>query len=116
MNITSIIYGVSCFLIAHIVTWFQLNGQFKWEWFREHEWVMALIGVPISFLYIWGTKYTVQGLDGLLWPTRFIGFGIGMVVYTILVSYYFNEGFSPKTTVSLLLAIVLICIQVLWKN
>jgi len=116
LNIISIIYGCTFFLIAHIVTFFQLNGQFKWEWFKEHEWVMALIGIPISFLYIWGTKYTVQGLDGLLWPTRFIGFGIGMVVYTVLVSYYFNEGFNPKTTISLLLAVILICIQVLWKN
>ena len=116
MQVEKLLMGMMWFAIGHLFVFFQLNGQFKWEWFREHEWVMALIGVPISFLYIWGTKYTVQGLDGLLWPTRFIGFGIGMVVYTILVSYYFNEGFSPKTTVSLLLAIVLICIQVLWKN
>lgn len=97
------------------MVFFQLNGQFKWSWFKEHEWVMAIIGIPISFLYIWGTKYTVQGLDGLLWPTRFIGFGIGMVVYAILVSYFFNEGMNVKTAVSLLLAVMLIFIQVTWK-
>jgi hypothetical protein len=115
MNISSLITGILYFLLAHIMVFFQLNGQFKWSWFKEHEWVMAIIGIPISFLYIWGTKYTVQGLDGLLWPTRFIGFGIGMVVYAILVSYFFNEGMNVKTAVSLLLAVMLIFIQVTWK-
>ena len=116
MNITPLISGIIFFLFAHVIVFFQLNGQFKWDWFKEHEWVMAIIGIPISFLYLWGTKYTVQGLDGLLWPTRFIGFGIGMVVYAIGVSYFFNEGINLKTSISLLLALALIFIQVTWRN
>ena len=114
MNI-NLLYGVLIFTIAHIVTWFQLNGQFKWEWFTKHVWVLALLGIPMSLLYIWGTKYTVQEMGGLLWPTRFIGFGIGMVIYSILVSHFFNEGITTKTFISLSLAVILICIQVLWK-
>ena len=116
MDLNKFFIGIGWFIIAHIAVFFQLNGQFKWDWFKNNEWIVASSGLIISFFYIWGTKYTVQGLDGLLWPTRFIGFGIGMVVYTVLVSYYFNEGFNPKTTISLLLAVILICIQVLWKN
>ena len=115
MNI-NLISGIVFFIVAHIIVFFQLNGQFKWEWFKEHEWVMAIIGIPISFLYLWGTKYTVQGLDGLLWPTRFIGFGIGMIIYALGVSYFFNEGINAKTFISLGLAVLLVCIQVLWKN
>tara|TARA_R110000796_G_scaffold16658_5_gene51928 strand:+ start:603 stop:944 length:342 start_codon:yes stop_codon:yes gene_type:complete len=111
-----LLLGILLFLLAHIITFFQLNGQFKWEWFVKNEWVLALIGIPISFLYIWATKSTVNGLDGLLWPARFIGFGVGMIVYTLLVSYYFNEGITLKTLVSLLLAITLVLISVLWKN
>ena len=116
MNLIPLIQGFLLFLLAHVITWFQLNGQFKWEWFRENEWILALFGIPISFLYIWGTRYTVEGFDGLLWPTRFVGFGAGIIIYSILVSYFFNEGISLKTLVSLLLAITLICVQVLWKN
>ncbi len=116
MNIGSLISGIVFFILAHVIVFFQLNGQFKWEWFKEHEWVMAVVGIPISFLYLWATKYTVAGLDGLLWPTRFIGFGIGMVIYAIGVSYFFNEGINTKTAVSLLLALILIFIQVAWKN
>jgi len=111
-----LLLGILLFLLAHIIVFFQLNGQFKWEWFSKHEWVLALMGIPISFLYIWATKSTVSGLDGLLWPARFIGFGVGMIVYAGLVSYYFNEGITLKTFISLLLAITLVFIQVLWKN
>ena len=82
---------------------------------KEHEWIMAAIGIPCSFLYIWGTKYTVAGMDGLLWPTRFIGFGIGMLIYALLVGHFFSEGITTKTFVSLALSIILICVNVFWK-
>lgn len=54
-------------------------------------------------------------MDGLLWPTRFIGFGIGMVIYAIGVSYFFNEGITTKTFVSLIVSVLLILIQIMWK-
>ena len=114
MNI-NLLYGILFFIIAHIGAFFQLNGQFRWDWFKNNEWVIAACGFILSFFYIWGTKYTVQGIDGLLWPSRFIGFGIGMVIYALGVSYYFGEGITTKTAISLGLCLILICIQVFWK-
>lgn len=111
----SIILGIIFFLLAHLVTWFQLNGQFLWGWFRENTLILAILGIPISYLYIWGTKHTVQYFDGTMWPARFIGFGVGIVIYAILVGIFFNEGINLKTFVSLLLSLTLICIQVFWK-
>ena len=55
-------------------------------------------------------------MGGLLWPARFIGFGVGMVIYAIMVNYHFSEGINNKTWVSLGLSLILICIQVLWKT
>ena len=43
------------------------------------------------------------------------GFGVGMIIYAIGVGHYFNEGISVKTMISLVLALMLICIQVFWK-
>jgi len=114
MNL-NLLYGILLLIGGHICAWFQLNSQFKWDWFKEHTWVMVLLGIPCSYFFILGTKYTVEGMGGLLWPTRFIGFGIGMVIYAILVNHFFNEGFNIKTIISLLLAVILICIQVFWK-
>ena len=111
----NLFYGILFFFLAHGAAFLQLNGQFKWEWFAKHEWVLALFGVPMSFFYIWGTKYAVSGMGGLLWPARFIGFGVGMLQYAVFVNYHFSEGITLKTWVSLVLCVSLIGIQVLWK-
>jgi len=116
MNVKFFIYGALFFLCAHLVTWFQLNGQFLWKFFKENTFLLALAGIPISYLYIWGTKYTVESFDGILWPTRFIGFGVGIIIYALFVGLFFKEGITTKTFVSLILAFSLVCIQVLWKN
>ena len=112
----NLLYGIFFFILAHIGAFIQLNGQFRWDWFKNNEWVIAACGFILSFFYIWGTKYTVQAMDGLLWPARFIGFGIGMIQYAIFVQLYFKEAIGMKTAVSLTLAVILICIQVFWKN
>ena len=116
MNPKLLALGIFYFLVAHVCVFFQLNGQFKWDWFKKNELILALSGFFISFLYIWGTKYTVEGLGGLLWPTRFIGFAIGILVYALGVSVFFKEGITTKTYVSLGLCILLICVQVFWKS
>ena len=104
--------GIFCFSIAHILTFFQLNGQFfKRDWFRKNELLVAAAGIILSFFYIWGTKYTVNAFEGLLWPARFVGFGVGMIIYAVGVNYYFGEILTPKTIVSLCLALILICLK-----
>lgn len=117
MIIKDLFIGIISFFIAHLLTFYQLNGQFlkSTNWFRENVIWVAASGIILSFFYIWGTKYAVQGMGGLLWPARFIGFGVGMIIYAIMVNYHFGESLSPKTVVSLCLALILICIQVLWK-
>ena len=108
--------GIFWFILGHIAAFIQLNGQFKYEWFAKNEWALALFGLLISFFYIWGTKYPVGAFVGLLWPARFIGFGIGMIIYALGVWFFFKEGITPKTFISLILCVILISIQVLWKT
>jgi len=111
-----LLIGAGAFVVAHILTFFQLNGQFlKIDWFRKNEIWVAAAGVILSFFYMWGTKYAVSGMGGLLWPARFIGFGVGMIIYAIGVWYFFSEGINLKTTVSLALCLLLLIIQVVWK-
>ena len=110
-----LLLGIVFFLLAHLITWFQLNGQFLWEWFQKNTFILAILGIPISYLYIWGTKHTVQHFDGTMWPARFIGFEGGIVIYAILVGMFFKEGINLKTLISLILATLLVFIQVFWK-
>mgnify|MGYP003112753119 FL=1 len=116
MDTVKLATGIFWFILGHIFVFFQLNGQFKWEWFRKNEFIVAAAGLIISFFYIWGTKYTVEAFNGLLWPARFVGFSIGMVIYALGVSYFFKEGITNKTLVSLILCLILVLVQVLWKT
>ena len=107
--------GILLFITTHIIIWFQVNGQFVWPWAKEHPWVMATLGIPISYALIIATKYIVAGFDGLLWPGRLVGFGLGMIVMALLTWYFMGEGLNTKTLASLLIATGLVCVQVFWK-
>ena len=37
IKINELFIGIGWFILAHIAVFFQLNGQFKWEWFKSNE-------------------------------------------------------------------------------
>ena len=111
-----LLVGVGLFLFGQILIWYQTNGQFKWEWCAKNPFAMAMIfSIPISFAFIVATKYVVGYFDGQLWPGRFIGFATGIMTFAILTSFYMHEGINTKTMISLILAMILVAIQILWK-
>ena len=111
-----LLMGVGLVFIGQTLIWYQTNGQFVWESFRKNPLLLAVVfGTVISYLLIMGTRYMVAYFDGLLWPGRFIAFGMGIISFTFLTWYYLGESINLKTAVSLLLATTLVCIQVLWK-
>ena len=111
-----LLIGAGLVFIGQTLIWYQTNGQFVWESFRKNPLLLAVVfGTMISYLLIMGTRYMVAYFDGLLWPGRFIAFGMGIISFTFLTWYYLGESINLKTAVSLLLATTLVCIQVFWK-
>jgi len=115
MYFKDILLGALLYLVGQYITFLQLNGQFIWDWAKRNPLVMTLFGLPISYIFILATKYSVQGFDGLMWPQRFIGFATGMIVYAWGVNFYFNQAIDLKTFISLSLSLILILIQLFWK-
>lgn len=101
--------------IAQALVFFQLQGQFKYDWIKENPFIMALIGIPVSYLFIYSSRFLVGAFDGQLWPSRLIGFGIGITVFIIMSILWFNEPITLKTFTCLLLSIIIVLIQLLWK-
>lgn len=110
-----LIKGILLISIAHACTVIQLNGQFKWQWFKDNEWLVVLFGIPVAYIYIRATRELLSGLGGIYWPIRFIGFGVGVTIYALFVSFVLGEGINIKTIVSLILSAILISIQIFWK-
>jgi len=110
-----IVYGMLIGALAQVFVFIQLQGQFKIEWIKEHPFVMALIGVPISYMFINSSRLLVNAFDGQLWPSRLIGFGVGIAVYIVMSRLWFNEPITLKTFTCLLLSTAIILIQLFWK-
>ena len=112
----SLVIGMVLFFIGQALIWIQTNGQFVWKSFKENPFWLAIgFGTLISYILIYATRFTVEYFEGLLWPGRFIAFGMGIISFTLLTWYYLGEGLTTKTIISLMLAFTLVGIQILWK-
>ena len=104
------------FLIGHILIWIQTNGQFLWKFFEKNPVLLSFtFGGVISYFFIMATKYSYQSFDELVWPGRFIGFAVGIVSYAVLTYILLNEGVTTKTLICLVLSLLILTIQLLWK-
>ena len=112
----NLIYGLLLFTLAQAIIWIQTNGQFVWPWFKRNPFLVSLAGgTIISYVFIKGTWLVAEYFDGQLWPGRFIGQASGIVIFAVMTWFFLNEGINTKTTISLVLATILIGIQIFWK-
>jgi len=111
----NIFYGVLYGVIAQILTFLQLQGNIKYGWFQKYPIIMLLAAMPISYLFIKSVEYFVAAYNGQIWPSRLIGFGIGVIIFTLMSKILFGEPFTSKTAVCLALGTAIVLIQILWK-
>ena len=100
------------FFLTNIVIWFQLNSQLVWEWAKGPKamWFSALLGIPISLLFWWATKIGYEAF-GNLWSIRFMGFATSMLTFPVMTYFYLGEVVTLKTSITILLAIVIMILQ-----
>ena len=106
-----VLYGI----IGQILSFLQLQGSVKWNWFEKYPILVLLSAIPSTFFYIKSVENLVKYADGELWPSRLIGFGVGIIIFTTLSWVMFNENISLKTFVCLMLAVSIILVQIFWK-
>jgi multidrug transporter EmrE-like cation transporter len=106
-----IIYG----FIAQILTFLQLQGTLKFGWYQKHAWIILISSIPLTWLYYHSIQSLVKGFAGEMWPSRLIGFGVGIIVFTFMSYYMFKEPITTKTLVCLGLGTLIILIQIFWK-
>jgi hypothetical protein len=110
-----IIYGIMYGLLGQVGSFMQLQGAMKLGWFPKYFWPVLLMSVPLSWLYIKSVEHFVAAFDGQLWPSRLIGFGLGITIFSIMSHFMFKEPLTPKTLVCIGLGLTIIAIQVIWK-
>ena len=111
----NIVWGILWGLAAQITTFLQLQGQMKYQWLKDHMWFAVLMGIPISFMFMKSVKNFVLAFDGEIWPSRLLGFGLGVIVFTVMSTWLFKEPFTTKTGICLFLGLLIILVQIFYK-
>lgn len=111
----NLFYGMLAGVFAQIITFLQLQGSAKWGWYNKYPVLMLLLGLPISYLFIKSVENIIIAYNGEIWPSRLIGFGIGIIVFYLMSYFMFNESITLKTFVCLFLSVCIILIQLFWK-
>jgi len=100
--------------VAQIVSFIQLQGQMAWKFPRENPYLMMLLGLPISLVFIKTTRIFSEHFEAN-WPGRILGFGVGVIVFTIMSWLIFRELPTPRTLICLVLAFTIVLLQIFWK-
>jgi len=110
-----IVYAILLVAIAQVISFIQLQGQVIWKFPKDNPYVMMLLGLPISLIFIHSTRVMNEHF-GASWPGRLIGFGVGVVIFTVMSWILFREHPTPKTLTCLGLASLIVILQVFWKQ
>ena len=110
-----LLIGVSLLVFVYIISWHQLYGQFVHEFYKKHQLYMILLSVPCTWMTICAVKYITEYFDGELWPNRILTFSLGIIMFTVLTTIYFNEKINIKTVTLLVLSTLIVLLQVFWK-
>lgn len=111
----SLIWGIFWGLLGQILSFFQLQGSIKYGWYEKYPIVVILTAIPSMWFYLKSVENLIVSFDGELWPSRLIGFGIGIIVFVSLSVILFKEPITMKTFICLLLASTILGIQIFWK-
>ena len=78
--------------------------------------ISLALGVPISGLANFGSRFTYDALENSAWAVRFVAFGTSYLVFPFLTWWMLKESmFTPKTLTCIGLSLIIVAIQVFWK-
>jgi len=110
-----LLLALSILVFVYIIGWHQLYGQFIHEFYKKYQWYLIFLSIPNTILSIYAAKILAEVFEGKIWPNRIFTFSIGIIMFTILAQFYFNERLSLKTMILLGLSGLIVVLQVIWK-
>ena len=109
----NLVLGMMYGMAAQLLTFVQLQGNIKYNWYQRYPIPMLLVSIPISWLFIKSVDHIVKAYDGKIYPSRFIGFSIGMIVFVLMSKLLFNESLDLKSVICILLSLCIIAVQII---
>jgi len=109
--VSGIVYGI----VAQILTFLQLQGSVKYNWYNKYPIPVLLCAIPISWLFIKSVDNFIMAYNGEIFPSRIFGFCIGIIIFIIMGKLLFHESINLKSALCILLSFIIILIQIFFK-
>lgn len=100
---------------VYIIGWYQLHGQFINQWFLKWQPILIILSIPTTYVSIKAIKLVNEYFEGKIWPNRILTFTIGIILFTTLTTYHFNEKLSLKTLTLISLCGLIVFLQIVWR-
>lgn len=111
----NLVVGVLWGVVGQVLSFIQLQAGIKWGWTQKYGVLLMFLGLPISWAFMKSVQNFILAFNGEIYPSRILGFAVGIIIFGTMGWFLFKEGISHKTGVCLLLSLAIILIQVLWK-
>jgi multidrug transporter EmrE-like cation transporter len=115
MDYSKIFLGILFGIIGQIGTFCQLQVSYKFGWYEKYPWIVILFSIPLGWFYILSVNNFIKGFGGQIWPSRLVGFGVGVIVFTLMSHFIFKEQLDVKNATCLLLGFIIVLIQLFVK-
>ena len=115
MDYYKILLGVLFGVMGQIGTFLQLQGSYKYGWYEKYQWLVLLVSLPLGWLYIKSVRFFIMGFGGQIWPSRLLGFAVGIIIFTLMSYLLFRETIGLKNAICLCLGFVIILVQLFVK-
>lgn len=100
------------FLIGSFGHWYIMYWQFKNpNWIRSP--IPYALALGCTWLWIKASRYGVEGFNGSMWSNRFLFFATGVMVGAILYPLHYNQPFTIKVVIQVLLALCIMLVSVI---
>ena len=110
-----LLQGIFYGILGQVLSFLQLQGSIKYGWYTKYPIIVLLRSIPATWLYLKSVEAFVEMFNGELWPSRLIGFGIGIIIFVTLSMILFKEPLTLKTLTCLMLAASILLVQIFWK-
>lgn len=101
--------------LGQLISFMQLQVNIKFGWMDKYWALILLTGIPATWCYIKAVDFFCKAFNGETWPGRLIGFGVGIVLFSVLSYIFFKEPLTLKNLICILLALLIILIQIFTK-
>lgn len=115
MNGYKVLIGIIYGALGQLGSFMQLQGSYKYGWDKKYMFLILILSVPITWLYMKSVGYFIEAFDGQIWPSRLIGFGVGVIIFTLMSIFLFKEPLNLKNGLCLFLGFLIVMIQLSFK-